>query len=244
MKYIALSFLLFSCTFKKKVYPVSQEKMDTIPALTTPVTAFPQVFETAFSKGDSQTIKGKTVKLYGINIGKIKVEGGHIIACDPMHLDEYGKPYTQLFPAGEFPVQLSIVNLGGEESIAFARILFSDEPVARWEFALLEGQKPLPINGEKTHEFCVDAGAGLYMDEMAAKAFDQSKSADTDADMFKEMGKHNHHAWRYTMYTFGTHNLAAFSTGLGDGCYSTYVGFDATGQPCRLLTDFNFFSWK
>jgi hypothetical protein len=46
------------------------------------------------------------------------------------------------------------------------------------------------------------------------------------------------------MYNFGKHNLAVFTTGLGDGCYNTYIGFDAKGQPCRLLTDFAIFDWR
>jgi hypothetical protein len=46
------------------------------------------------------------------------------------------------------------------------------------------------------------------------------------------------------MYNFGKYNLAAFTTGLGDGKYATYIGYDAAGKPCRLLSDFKLFDWK
>ncbi len=32
--------------------------------------------------------------------------------------------------------------------------------------------------------------------------------------------------------------LATFTTGYGDGCYATYIGFDKEGHACQLLTDF------
>ena len=63
-----------------------------------------------------------------------------------MHIDEYGKPFTQVFPTGEFPVQLSVAKLNDAETIAFARISFSEEPVVKWKFALLEGQLPIPLS--------------------------------------------------------------------------------------------------
>ncbi len=65
-----------------------------------------------------------------------------------------------------------------------------------------------------------------------------------DTELYKEMDKHYHKNWRYTMYNFGQHNLAAFTTGFGDGRYATYIGFDANGKPCRLLSDFGLFDWR
>ena len=49
--------------------------------------------------------------------------------------------------------------------------------------------------------------------------------------------------WNYALYNFNGHNIATFSTGLGDGHYATYVGYDEKGNICRLLTDFNLVGW-
>jgi hypothetical protein len=65
-----------------------------------------------------------------------------------------------------------------------------------------------------------------------------------DGAVYKEMDKHYRNHWRYTIYKFGNHNLAAFSTGEGDGYYATYIGIDAKGETCRLLTDFGLFDWR
>jgi hypothetical protein len=243
MKYILIAFGLAGCiNSAKPIY--SNEKLDTIKSRPATITVFPELFETAFIKGTTARMQDATLDLYGITIGKLKVTSGRIVACDPLHIDEYGKPYTQLFPIGEFPVQLSIAKYGPGETIAFARINFSDEPVKKWELALLPGQKPLPVEGEAIFGYGVDAGVGIFVDEEAAKALDQKTVTDMDGAVYQEMNKHRHSSWRYAIYNFGKYNLAAFTTGEGDGRYPTYIGFDAAGKPCRLVTDFRLFDWK
>jgi hypothetical protein len=44
-------------------------------------------------------------------------------------------------------------------------------------------------------------------------------------------------------YNFENHNWLLSSTGYGDGHYGTYVGYDAKGQLCRILTDFGLVVW-
>ncbi len=223
---------------------ISNEKVDTIKSRPVSLDATPLLFEAAFIKGTTHKVKDATMSFYGINIGKLKISSGAVVACDPGHIDEYGIPFTQVFPNGEFPVQLSIGKVADEETIAFARIFFSDAPVARWEFALQEGQSPVPVGGNKMHGYSTDLGLGIFVDYAASKALDKTNLTRLDAAMYKEMDKHYHHDWRYSMHSFGNHNLAVFSSGLGDGYYASYIGFDASGKPCRLLTDFNIIDWK
>ncbi|MHA4842788.1 DUF4241 domain-containing protein [Flavitalea antarctica] len=222
----------------------STELLDTIKSEPPKIVAKPELFESAFIKGTTQSVNKNIFQLYGITIGKLEVTSGYIIACDPLHMDEYGIPFTQLFPTGEFPVQLSIAKFKNQESIAFIRINFSGEPVQKWEFALQKGQKPLPIGGEEMPGYSVDAGVGIFMDKDAYKVFDKRAAESMESEIFKQMENHSHYKWRYAMHNFGSHNLAAFTTGLGDGYYASYIGFDANGNPCRLLTDFGLFDWK
>ncbi len=49
------------------------------------------------------------------------------------------------------------------------------------------------------------------------------------------------HTYSYAIgsITGGEHNeVAAFSSGYGDGCYPSYFGLDEAGKPCALVTDF------
>ncbi len=236
--------LFCSCSFEKRPVQFSAETLDTIKTAPPAITAQPVLFETAFVQGTTQKLNDSTVQLYGINIGNIKLTSGKLIACDPILIEEYGIPFTQQFPAGEFPVQLSIAKQGPEERIAFARIKFSDEPVAKWEMALLKDQEPLPVESKKIHGFVVDGGLGIFADAEAVKVLNIAPMQSLNDSVYREMDKHTHYDWRYNIHEFGSNNLAMFSTGFGDGRYATYIGFDANGKPCRLLTDMDIFSWK
>ena len=248
MKYVIfLAFTLLACKNiipKQETPEISTEALDTIKSVPAKVNATPLLFETAFIKGTTKKVNTSIVNLYGVTIGKIKITSGHVVACDPALIAEYGIPFTQVFPKGEFPVQLAIGRLNGKESVAYARIYFSEEPVEKWQFALLEGQEAIPLGGEKKYGYVIDTGVGSFFDAEAKKGLDMNKVDQMDADLYQEMNKHYRNHWRYTMYDFGNYNLAAFSAGFGDGYYATYIGFDAKGKPCRLLTDFDLFDWS
>ena len=248
MRYIlfALTVTLFSCggIDRRDSRTISMEPLDTVKTRPANLDARPLLFEAAFMPGTTHKVKDSIIRLYAVTIGKLKISSGHIVACDPGHIDEYGIPFTQEFPKGEYPVQLAIAKLGYDETIAYARINFSDESVQRWEFALQKGQSPLPVGGKEMHGYSVDLGIGMFADEEASKAIDKTNLTSLDAALYKEMDKNYRNDWRFTMHSFGPYNLAAFSSGFGDGYYATYIGFDAAGKPCRLLTDFGFFHWK
>jgi hypothetical protein len=240
MRYLFIVLIFFSCNnvSTQEGIKVSTETLDTIQARPARWDAKPMILEAAFIKGTTQSKQGISIRLYGITIGKLKVSSGRVIACDPMLLEEYGIPFTQVFPTGDFPVQLSIAILDAGESIAFARIKFSDAPVARWEFALLPKQSPIKLASEEPYTYIVDNGVAGFMDHETKKTLDSLPEGLNN--IYPEMQKHFHNNWRYTMYDVGKHNLAAFTPGFyGDGRYTTYIGFDSSGKPCRLVTDFN-----
>ncbi len=248
MKYIFIAFVLLSCNSIDHPFgggpAVSAKPLDTIQISPAKILATPALFETAFIAGTSHINKQDTVSLFGVNIGKLKVPGGSIIACDPMHIDEYGIPFTQVFPTGEFPVQLAIAKTKDVERVAFARIMFSEEPVVKWEFALREGHKPMPIESDEGPGYSVDAGVGVFIDAAASKVLPKDHVTNMDTGIYLELDKNYRHKWKYAIYNFGNHNLATFSSGEGDGFYSSYIGFDAAGKPCQLLTDFKLVNWR
>lgn len=192
MKYILIAFTFFACNniHRNDSLKISTEALDTIKSVPAKIVATPVLFETAFIKGTTQKGNITPINLYGVTIGKIKIVSGHIIACDPLHIDEYGIPFTQVFPTGEFPVQFSIAQTGEADLIAFARINFSEEPVERWEFALLKGQEPLPVGGEDIHGYGVDGGVGIFMDKEVIKVLHLDALTDIDTELYKEMDKH------------------------------------------------------
>ena len=243
--YILAAFVFYSCTnARNKDIKISDEQLDTIKTAPVFIPAKPDLFERAFISGSKEKGNKDTLSMYGITIGNLKIVSGRIVACDPLHYDEYGIPFTQIFPTGEFPVQLSIAKSGDEETVAFGRIKFSDEPVVRWEFALQKDQEPIPVGGKEWYGYHVDYGRVIFYDHAATPVLSKEHVGESEGQLFKEMDNHLHNDWSYSMYSIGEYNLAAFTTGVGDGGYATYIGFDSQGKPCRLLTDFEIFNWK
>lgn len=133
---LSATIMLFSCTSKTNNQPaaahLSLEKLDTILTRPAHIRSKPLLFEAAFIKGTKHTANGYTADLFGFTIGDFISQSGKIVACDPELMEEYGIAFTQTFPTGTFPVQLAVAKLGAEEKIAYARILFNNEPVASW----------------------------------------------------------------------------------------------------------------
>ena len=225
----------------KPVY--SNEKLDTVVAPYIPIVSKPAIFEKAFIKGSQEISNGVPFDLFGFTIGKINITTGKIISCDPWLMEEYAKPYQDSFPIGSFPVQLSIAKLKEVEVVAFARILFNDHPVVRWSYALLPGQQNKPIGGNEIIGYHVDAQLGLFMDQGAYQELQKDTVNIRRTVILKSTSTHKHDGWRYGIYAFGNQNLAVFTSGIGDGRYANYIGYDANGKICRLVTDFAIFNW-
>jgi hypothetical protein len=224
---------------------ISLQKLDTVKIIPFSVTSKPAIFETAYFAGTQAKMDTFPISFYAVNIGKINIESGKVIAGDPIVIHD-AKPYAHEFPVGQFPVQLAIAKIDKDERVAFSRILFSDSAVAKWEFALHEGQKPILIDTGTKYGYGVDAGIGMFIDKKANDAFMELYKKDDSLwtkVFINEMGKHSRPSWDYVLYNFDAHNFAAFHTGYGDGFYATYVGYDSKGNICRLLTDFELVEW-
>ena len=248
MKYLLIATLLYSCTnlpSSGQVGKVSTIKLDTMNSKPVRITSSPAIFETAFFQGTKAKVDTFLLSFYSVDIGKLHVESGKVIACDPIVM-HHAKPFSQIFPIGHFPVQLALARVNDDERVAFSRILLSDKAVFEWKFALQAGQKDVPISGETLYGYGVDGGIGLFIDEAANTAFKAlyNKNDNIWQEAFStKMNKHSFNTWQYSLFNFQGHNLASFSTGFGDGTYGTYIGYDDQGQPCRLLTDFGLVQW-
>lgn len=203
----------------------------------------PKIFETAYLKDTQVPMDNVNLVFYPFNIGSLKIKSGKIIACDPIVMKD-GIAFTQTFPIGEFPVQLSIAKIENDERVAFIRILFSNQQVSKWEVALLPEQEPIPLKGEEYYGYNVDGGTGLFIDEQTNKYFNENYNSNWENVFVQQMNKNYRNTWSYLFYEFEEQNFVSFSTGYGDGTYATFIGFDEKGNVCQLLTDFGFVNWR
>jgi len=203
-------------------------------------TTFPAIFEAAFYI-DTKVLQGDFhYSFYNYDIGKIRIESGKIIACDPIVMDDTS-PFTQMFPIGEFPVHLAMAKTYNDERVAFSRIVFSVNPIFKWEFALQKDQKPISLKDSNYYCYGVDAGTGIFIDSISNIRFNQQPRSEWDNVFITKAEKNGYKGY---IHDFEGTNLATFSTGYGDGCYATYIGFDIEGKVCQLLTDFEIVEWS
>jgi len=171
-------------------------------------------------------------------VGELKVPTGRLCASDPFttFFDEKHEGFARQTPTGVFPVEVAVARFAhGDQRVACARVRFGPPGVrgVRWEPALFEGQAPpkdddLPAYG-------VDSGTGCFFDEAACATIDE---ATTDAWLAATNSNYVS-TWTWHVAEVGAANVVMFSSGGGDGLYSSYWGFDAGGQLVELVTDFD-----
>ncbi|QJX46546.1 DUF4241 domain-containing protein [Hymenobacter taeanensis] len=208
------------------------------------VTAKPEIFESSFFPDAQVAQDSLTFRFYRNFLGNLPINSGRVVACEP--LTGGAQAFTTLFPKGRFPVELTVAQFGGDERVAFARILFSEAPVVKWEPALLPGQQPLPLFGEKYYGYPVDGGTGLFIDAHRLLPFTTflQDNAVWEQLFIKSFRLETSSPLLGLLYATPRDTVATFSTGLGDGTYASYVGLDAQNRPCRLLTDFQLINWQ
>ena len=227
-------FLSFSQNSKKE----SNSYIDTTqPILQTSFKgkAFPEIFEAAFQPNTKATQGEMHYSFSVFDIGHLRIESGKIIACDPIEMKTH-QPFIQNFPQGDFPVQLAMAN----DRVAYARIVFSEEPVVKWESALRPGQKALALQNARNNCNYISHGTEIYLDEKTSQAF-QAKGKDEFAYIFGY--KLELSDYKGLIYTFDKGSIAIFATGYGGDCYASYIGYDAQNRICRLISDFGFINW-
>ena len=161
-----------------------------------------------------------------LQIGEVLLPSGRVIVGEYL-LDAEPLPFT--VAAGGYPAQATLARHKDDtfDTVALATLVLSDAPTVTWRSAgavavdggttsitSVEGRDALNRIGED------DANASR---EFADRIFDSLMAHDGLATEFE-----------ITPET----NLAQYSSGVGDGGYPVYIGFDAGGQPTRVVVDF------
>ena len=105
----------------------------------------------------------------------------------------------------------------------------------------LEGLEPDEIFGHG-----VDSGTSCMMDADAAQSLMEKMEADESyfETILREMDKTYVDTWSWANISMNEEtkaNMIAFSSGMGDGLYASYFGFDQGGNVVSLITDFALF---
>jgi hypothetical protein len=184
---------------------------------------------------DPQSEK-QELNFYKKEIGKILINTGLIGACDGFEIDSY-IPFDNLFPKGEFSVELSIVKLQDDERIAFSRIKLSDNKPIKVELAIKSGSE------HEKEAFFVDSGTACYFDKSAIIELNQliNKNEEWYSEIEEFMQKSYMDTRSWHLLKLPNNNIPFFTSGQGDGTYKSFIIFDENNEICQLITDFNLF---
>jgi len=197
--------------------------------------------EMSASKGDRKVVEYR-LSFEKKLLGKLHLSTGRVVASDPLVFRDQ-PPFLMEVPPGEYEVSLSVAAIsGGDRRVAFAMLRFGElSEISEW--TLLEHAEWPARRGDSRTSYDVDSGTGCFMDAATQKILDE-KLEDEQFDEFfcNEIAKPyetDRIDW-INLYPDGgkDDNVMAFSTGWGDGSYSTYGGLDAEGRPVCFLTDF------
>ncbi|MBA4550093.1 DUF4241 domain-containing protein [Thermoactinomyces intermedius] len=192
------------------------------------------IFETSIGKG----------KTKNINIGTLNLPSCKIVACDPFLPDT--DPFVKEIPSGNYPVILNIVHYvdDGDERIGAAKIKFKNSRAIRWEMALLDGQDLSKLEEDEIYGYPVNSGTGSFADQETFRKYisildDNPQYEDL---LLAEMEKNYAPTRDWCNFEIDSSlNIIAFKSGLGDGFYPSYWGYDENNEVCCLVTDFGLF---
>lgn len=168
------------------------------------------------------------------------------------------KPFLQRIPPGRYPLTMAVSvsdTLGVR--YACAKLSVSDSKPVRYELGLCcdENSDEAFINDEVTG-FCVDTGLATLTDVITQNAFvsywkqleAQEEGIDPYNDLFADLLEENARQhpqyqspdgdWCAWTVPGANSRLVVFTSGLGDGVYPTYFGYDANGQVCGVYVPF------
>ena len=193
-----------------------------------------------------------------MDVGTVRFPSGRIIACDPLVSLEDAEPFIQLVPPGEYAVRICVVphERYGDRYACVKVELTKGRPV-RYDMAMT-GREDLSeeLQEGEFFGFGVDAGMGCVVDEVAREAFrrywEDRVSAEEGIDPYNDLfcdvlersysenPEHQREGGDWAVWTVPRTDLGIpiFASGLGDGCYPCYYGYDGDGHVCGIYVLF------
>lgn len=193
-----------------------------------------------------------------LDIGKVNLSSGKIIACDPLAYmyDDQVTPFIQTVKPDKYKVSLLIIK--DEERISIAKISFSDKEPKRYELAVTGEEDLSEVEEGEFFGYPVDAGMGCFCDYDAAKKYfeyenklEEESGGDFDnryddlfSDLLEDNAKNNpkyqseYGDWLNWNVPESDSNIVLFTSGYGDGYYPSYFAYDENDNICALYTIF------
>ena len=193
-------------------------------------------------------------KMEVMEIGNVSLPSGKVIVRDPLvYLNTREKPYFVDVPKGNFPVKIAVAKLEDwGNRYAAVKVEFTKEKAVVYREALIGEEELGDSEEEEYFGFVVDAGLACITDTQVVPYVDQFISElDVENiydDYFAELFAKNYQEnptnqrdlgdWINWKVPETEYHIPIFASGLGDGVYPVYFGYDANEEICSLYIHF------
>jgi hypothetical protein len=176
-------------------------------------------------------------------VGRLRITTGGVTACDPLVFPDT-PGFSRRIPVGRHPVVVSIAQIDTDQRIACAMLRLGRRVPIRWEMAAWPGQDPGELGENEFFGYPVDSGTGCFMDVAAAELLNRRMEADSEYfnQLIRAMRETYVSTREWADFLLDRKSglkVVLFSSGMGDGTYPSYWGFDRTGEVVCLVTDFD-----
>ena len=193
-----------------------------------------------------------------LDIGKVNLPTGEILACDPLVELGEARTYIQKTPIGKFPVKICVVpSREYGDRYACVKVEFNKNKPVVYELAVTGNEKEMDeAEEDEFYGFGVDAGMGCVADKKSQneyskywKKLEEEGNADNPYDdifeelleeSFKKFPKYQRDGgdWANFIIPDTDLNIPVFASGWGDGYYPCYFGYDEKGELCGFYIHF------
>jgi hypothetical protein len=152
-------------------------------------------------------------------------------------------PFTVTVAPGKYRLRawVAAVHQSGNEPhdrTAALQLVVTDQPTARWELALTDGQEFAELGADAFFGYPVDAGVGTLADMVAVRALARWEFDQLDEVYIPAQAPPAPAAVDAITDEPTGANVITVSSGWGDGIYPTFIGYAAGGQVTSYVTDF------
>lgn len=161
--------------------------------------------------------------------GVLRMPTGRLVATDVDGLHE-GEPFTVRAPAGDYPVEVSMLRLAHQPdraSVAAGRLLIRAEPVVNWELALRSSRDPRMLAGWGFLTFEITTGGICLVDAGVKPGLSRVLAPDQLAPVRDGRIVQVDEPEIGSLVAFPAHA----------GAYPTWIGRTSDGQVACFLTD-------
>lgn len=218
------------------------------------ISNFLAAFQAGYKVSDST--EEDVVVFTPFDVGDLILTSGKVIAADALiRIAEV--PFDLNLKPGHYPVTLSIANYISRKSerVAYAMLSVSEKTPIRWEKATYllnlpeyEYSDPILPNEYEFYGYGVGSGTGSFMDREIEQIL-----LDTDLEedgwwyrLDELLDRSSRRTWSWANMCVNEKsgaNIIAFSSGLGDGTYPSYFGYDEKNEVSKIITDFLLFDY-